>query len=114
MMKKIIILSSAVLLVANLLFGAILSFYGGCNMALSSAVIVATGALLYLTDTIRLKDGFKVSLMILFSIAGVVVFVFSLLAPDRFTNNWWLIFVIGLIAFEAILLIIANILSASR
>lgn len=113
-MKKIILLSSAVLFVTNLLFGVILSFYEGCNVALSSTVIAATGALLYLTDTIHLKDGFKVSLMILFSIAGVVEFVFSLFAPDRFTNNWWLILVIGLIAFEAILLIISNILSASR
>lgn len=113
-MKKLIILSSTVLLIANLLFGAILSFYGGCNVALSSIVIAATGALLYLTDTIRLKDGFKVSLMVLFSIAGAVEFVFSLLAPDRFTDNWWLILVIGLITVEAILLIISNILSASR
>lgn len=113
-MKKIIILSSAVLLIANLLFGAILSFYGGCNVAFSSIVIVATGALLYLTDTMRLKDGFKVPLMMLFSIAGMVEFIFSLLAPDRFTDNWWLILVIGLIAVEAILLVISNILSANR
>lgn len=110
-MKKIIILSSVVLLVANLLFGAILSFYGGCNVALSSAVIVVTGILLFLTDTINLKDGYKVSLMLLFAIAGVLEFVLSLIAPNRITDNWWLILVIALIAIEVIMLIITNTIS---
>ena len=100
-----------VLLVANLLFGAILSFYGGYNVALSSAVIVVTGILLYLTDTINLKDGYKVSLMLLFTIAGVFEFILSLIAPNRITDNWWLILVIALMAVEVIMLIITNTVS---
>jgi hypothetical protein len=100
-----------ILLTANLLFGAILSFYGWCNVAMSSAVIVVTGILLYLTDTIHLKDGFKISLMTLFVLAGALEFLFSLIAPNRFTDNWWLILVIFLIAIEAILLISTNFIS---
>ncbi len=107
-MKKIIILSSMVMLIANLLCGAILSFYSGCNVALSSAVIVVTGILLYLTDTINLKDGYKVSLMLLFTIAGALEFILSLIAPNRITDNWWLILVIALMTVEVIMLIIAN------
>lgn len=110
-MKKIIILSCMVLLIANLLLGAILSFYGGCNVAFSSAVIVVTGILMYLTDTIHLKDGYKVSLMFLFSIAGALEFILSLIAPNRITDNWWLILVIALIAIEVIMLIITNTIS---
>ena len=110
-MKKIILLSCLVLLVANLLFGAILSFYGWCNVALSSAVIVITGLLFYLTNAIHLKEGYKIPLLFIFSIVGALEFVFSLIAPNRFTDNWWLILVIGLMATEAILLIITNTVS---
>ena len=110
-MKKVIILSCMVLLIANLLCGAILSSYGSCNVALSSSVILVTGILLFLTDTINLKDGYKVSLMLLFAIVGVLEFILSLIAPNRFTDNWWLILVIGLMAAEAILLIITNTVS---
>ena len=107
-MKRIIILSCTVLLIANLLCGAILSFYSGCSVAVSCAVIVVTGILLYLTDTINLKDGYKFSLMLLFTIAGALEFIFSLIAPNRITNNWWLILVIALMSAEVIMLIITN------
>ena len=110
-MKKIIILSNIVLLFANLLFGTILSFYGGINVVLSSMVIVATGILLFLIDTVHLKDAYKVSLMLLFTIIGVLEFFLSLVAPNRVTDNWWLILVIGLIAVEVIILIITNTVS---
>lgn len=110
-MKKVIILSCMVLLIANLLFGAILSFYGEFNVAISSVVIVVTGLLLYLTDIIRLKDGYKISLMLIFAVGGLLEFVLSLIAPNRLIDNWWLILVIGLMVAEAILLIITNTVS---
>ena len=104
-------MSCMVLLIANLLFGAILSFYGEFNVAISSVVIVVTGLLLYLTDIIRLKDGYKISLMLIFAVGGLLEFVLSLIAPNRLIDNWWLILVIGLMAAEAILLIITNTVS---
>ena len=110
-MKKIIILSSIILLVANFLFGAILSFYGAFNMVLSSMVIIVTGILLYLTYTIHLKDGYKISLMLLFTIVGVLEFFLSLIAPNRITDNWWMILVVGLLSVQIILLIVTNVVS---
>ena len=110
-MKRIIILSSAVLLVANLLLGLMLSFYGGYNVAMSSFVIVGTGVLLYLIHTLNLKDAYKISLTLLFAIAGCLEFLLSLISPNRFTDNWWLIIVILLMAFEAIMLIVTSTIS---
>ncbi len=110
-MKRIIILSSSVLLVANILLGLILSFYGGCNVVLSSLVIIGTGLLLYLIQTIKLKDAYKVSLTFLFTIAGCLELILSLISPNRFIDNWWLIIVIILMAFEAIILIVTNTIS---
>ena len=74
-------------------------------------VIVATGILLYLTDTIHLKDGYKISLMLLFAIAGALELILSLFAPNRVVDNWWLILVILLITVEVLLLIITNVIS---
>lgn len=110
-MKRIILLSTGVLLIANLLLGAILSAYGVFNMLISSAVIAATGLLLYYTCIANLKDGYKVSLMLLFSVGGLIEFVLSLVAPNRLTDNWWLIVVIGFLAAEIILLIITHTVS---
>ena len=110
-MKKIIILSSIVLLVANLLFGAILSFYDIFNVLISSLVIVVTGILLYLTDCIHLKDGYKVSLFLLFVITGALEFIISLIAPNLVVDNWWLLLIITLIAVEMIMLIVTNTIS---
>ena len=91
--------------------GAILSFYCGFNVVFSSVVIVITGILLYLTYTINLRDSYKVSLMLLFTIAGASEFILSLIAPNRITDNWWLILVVALVAVEVILLIITNTVS---
>lgn len=113
-MKRVIILTSIVLLVANLLCGALLSAYSGFNLAVSSAVIIATALLLYLTATIRLKDGFRVSLLLLFAAAGVVEYILSLLAPPCLTDNWWLILAICLLAAEALLLIITHTVSTKN
>ena len=110
-MKRIIILSGVVLLTANLLFGFILSSFDSFNVCVSSFVIVATTALLFITDTIRLKDGYKVSLLCLFSVFGIMEYISSLFAPNQFKDNWWLIAVIALIALELILLLITNAVS---
>lgn len=107
-MKHIILLSSSILFIVNLLFGAILSSYGAFNIIISSIVILTTGVLLYVTDSIRLKDGFKVSLMLLFSMGGVIEFILSLVAPNRLTDNWEVIIILLFITFEAIMLIVTN------
>ncbi len=110
-MKKVIILSCAVLLTANLLCGAILSSYSWCNVALSSAVIIVSAVLLYLVDVINIKDGYKVSLMLLFITIGLLEFILSLMAPNHVADNWWLIIVIALMAIQIITLIIIRSIS---
>lgn len=110
-MRRVIISSCAILLAMNLLFAAILSCYGGYAVAVSSFVIVATGGLLYAIDLIKLKDAYKVSLTVLFSVVGCIEFILSLFSPNHLEDNWWLIAVIGLLAVEAIILVITNTVS---
>ena len=110
-MKNITLITGFILLVANLLFGSILSIYPAFNMLLNCGVIAATTTLLYVLKFIRLKDGYYISLSILFGMFGVIKFILGLFAPQQFENNWYLITIILIIAFEAILLTIAQIIS---
>jgi hypothetical protein len=110
-MKNITLITGTILLVANLLFGSIISIYPTFNMLLNCGVIVATTVLIYAVGQIALKDGFKISLSFLFSIFGFITFLLGLFAPQRYENNFSLIMIILIVAFEAIILTITYIIS---
>ena len=107
-MKKTILILGAILFVANILIGTIVSWIEGFNIVASSIVIIQTVILSYLTTAIVLKEGFKVSFLCLFTVIGVLIYLMSLFAPAKFENNWWLIAVILFMALEAVMLVIAN------
>ena len=110
-MKIITLIIGIILLVVNLLFGAIVSSYPSFNMWLNCGVIVETTALLYLLRAITLKDSFYISLYMLFGILGFIAFILGLYAPQKFADNWFLITIILIMAFEAIVLSVTHIVS---
>jgi hypothetical protein len=110
-MKNITLIVGIILLIANLLFGSILSIYPAFNMWLNCGVIVAGTVLLYTVGQIALKDGFKISLSFLFGTLGFICFILGLFTPQQYTDNWYLIAIILIVAFEAIILTVAHIIS---
>lgn len=110
-MKKAILISTTILLVLNLLFGLILSSYEWFNVAVSSGIIILTGILSLTANRASIKDGFKVSLFLLFSLIGLIQYLCAIFMPSTFTDNWFLIAIIILVGVEAILLTGANIVS---
>lgn len=110
-MKRIIIIFSVILLVINILFGAILSCYKGFNVVVSSIVVLLTATMLYMANCIILKDAFKVSLSILFSLGGLIAFVISMFMPSHFSDNWGIIVIITLLALQGLILLLANTVS---
>ena len=107
-MKQIIIVIGIILLVANLLFGLILSSYEVFNLFVSSLVIVATTALLFCLNVVTLKDGFKISLHVLFPILGGMEFVLSLFSTKTFENNWFLLVIVLSLAVQSIILVVIH------
>lgn len=107
-MKKLILIIGLILLIANGLFGLILSVYPSFNFCVTSGVIVATTALLYVMRCINLRDAFYISLSLLFVLFGFIEFVLGLFAQDTVKDNWYLIIIILLCMFEAILLAITH------
>ena len=69
-MKKIILVIGALCLLANLLFGGMISAYEKFNVGLNCGVIVVNTLLIYLTAAMRLKDGYKIPLSGLFGPFG--------------------------------------------
>jgi hypothetical protein len=112
-MKNITLITGIILLVANLLFGSIISVYSMFNMLLNCGVITATTALLFALNSITLKDGFRISLTLLFGFLGFVEFILGVLAPQEYKDNGYLIFIVLVVAFEAIVLGITHIVSKS-
>lgn len=107
-MKQIIVVIGIILFVTNLLFGLVLSSYEAFNLIVSSLVIVSTTALLFCLNVLTLKDGFKISLYVLFSILGGVEFVLSLFSSKTFENNWFLLVIVLSFAMQSIILLITR------
>ena len=110
-MKNIILLIGIILLLTNILLGAILSVYPPVNVLVNSLVIIATTTLLFFVWSMTLRDGFRIPLSFLFVSCGIVEFILGQFAPKDIQNNWFLAAVVLMIALEAIALSIAKVVS---
>ena len=109
-MKKLIVIIGMLALLANFLFGVLVSIYDNFNVGLNSGVII-NSILLYLTVAMKLKDGYKVSLSGLFGFMAIVEYVACLFAPIGVENNVILIVGVIILFLEILILICAGILT---
>ena len=107
-MKRLIILTTIILLVVNGLLGLILTAYQSICVYLNSAVILLTGIILWVVSSTHLKDAFKISLTSLFAIIGGVEYILGFFAPTEWSNNWFAILLIAVLAIEIILVLLTN------
>lgn len=107
-MKQLVILIGVILFVANLMLGMIISSYDAFNLFVSSLVIAFTTALLFYLNIVRLKDGFKIPLYVLFSVLGCIEFILSVFSPKTFEDNWFLLVIILSLTIECVILLITH------
>lgn len=110
-MKRIVLFTCATLLVANFLFGLLLSSYEWLNVLLSSGIIILSSTFMLLIGILPLKDGFKSSLYVIYPVLGFIELLLSLFSPSRITDNWVIIVIALIVVFQLILLFIANVIS---
>ena len=108
MLKKIVLFSSLIALVANLVAGLLLSAYHPFNLTATSVAIIATAALLYAVAIRPLKDAFRLSLTFLFTFIGITIFFLSLFAKPRVQDNWCVIASILLLLSECVILFVVE------
>lgn len=107
-MKRLIIITTIILLVVNGLLGLILTTYHSINFYLNSGVILLTGILLVIISSTHLKDAFKISLYSLFTIVGGIEYILGFFAPEEWNNNWFIILVLAVSAIEIIIILLTN------
>ena len=110
-MKRLIILTTIILLVVNGLLGLILTTYQSTNVYLNSAVILLTGIVLWVVSSANLKDAFKISLTSLFAVIGGIEYILGFFAPNEWSNNWFAILVIVILAIEIIIVLVTNLVT---
>ena len=109
MRNKTILCIGGVLALLNLLAGLILSNYDLVNIAVTTVIIIITTVVLLRVNSFtELKDGFKVSLNFIIPTIGIIQYIFALFMPNRITDNWYLIILLILLAFEMMLLLITK------
>lgn len=112
-MKKSIIIVGSILCIVNLLLVLIISAYGCINLIAATVIVVLTTImLLVVNNSVRLKDGYKVSMNVIIPIIGTIQYLIGIFMPSQFSDNWGLITILVLIALEAILLAAANSISS--
>ena len=110
-MKRLIILTTIILLVVNGLLGLILTAYQSTNVYLNSAVILFSGIILWVVSSTHLKDAFKISLTSLFAVIGCIEYILGFFAPAEWSNNWFAILVIAIFAIEIFIVLVTNLVT---
>ena len=110
-MKRLIILTTIILLVVNGLLGLILTAYQSTNVYLNSAVILLSGIVLWVVSTTHMKDAFKISLTSLFAVVGGIEYILGFFAPAEWSNNWFAILVIAILAIEIFIVLVTNLVT---
>lgn len=101
----------ALLLLANIAFGTIISAYTLFNICHNSIVIVIATALIVLLQKMKIKDAFRISLTYIFGAVGILTYGLGFLSPPHIENNWVIIADIIILVLVFLLLIMANFIS---
>lgn len=105
-MKKTILFATLAVLVVNILAGLLLSSYHTFNMVGTSVVVVFTAVLMYITESITMKDAFRVSLPFLFAFLGLVMFLLMLFSKSQLQDNWRVIVSLIIMLVDAVIIYI--------
>lgn len=110
-MKTIILYTGLLGLAINVICGFVLSDYSAFNCTLTCGVIILNMVLMYLVSVLTLKDGFRISLNVLFPLFFFAEFTCGLFSPELWKDNWFVITLAISILIEGVVLIITNYIS---
>lgn len=113
-MRNITLIIGLLLLVANLIFGAVLACYPSFNIWLNSGIIALTTLLQYIVGRCGLKDAFYISSLSVISVLGTIAFALGLFAPSQMENNWLMLGIVSAILLEIAFVTIVTITSKAN
>lgn len=108
-MKNIILITGILLIVVNTIIGLLISNYLLFNWLSVDAVLITNIILLYsLATDGNISNGFKISLLFVFSILCITSIVLAIKSPQLFKDNYYIIAFILILIGEVILYLIAR------
>lgn len=110
-MKRMILISTAVLLGLNLIVKLILSHYAWFNLGLSSLVLCNNALLLYALSTPKIADGFRVAGSFIYSFIGGLLFVISMFSKQTIVDNWLVLVVIVAFGLQWLVYVLLRVVS---
>jgi hypothetical protein len=110
-MKKIIIISTIILIVLNVIAKLIITNYDWFNLVLSSLVLVSNAILLYALSNPKIADGFRVAMSFIYSFVGALLFILSQFSIIPMQDNWIILVIIVVTGFEWMLLVLFRVVS---
>ncbi|MDH6307402.1 hypothetical protein M2451_000551 [Dysgonomonas sp. PFB1-18] len=96
-MKNIIVISYALLIIANVIIGLVLTEYEPFNMWLVTATIAINAIFSYLIASSELQNAFKISLTSIYSVLLLIQIVLAIICNKELANN--IVFIIYALSF---------------
>jgi len=96
-MKNIIIISYALLIIANAIIGLVLTEYESFNIWMVTATIAINAVFSYLIATSKLQSAFKISLTSIYSVILFIQIILAIVCSKELTNN--IIFILYALSF---------------
>lgn len=106
-MKNLLLVAGLILIALNTLIGLVISKYSQFNYLMVNFNLLISTILIYLFSNSNISDGYKSGLTVIFTITGLIKVICSIVAPQNFHDNLFIVVVLGLISFEALCLISA-------
>lgn len=110
-MKNMTLISTAVLLGLNLIAKLILSHYAWFNLGLSSLLLCNNALLLSALSNPKIADGFRVGMSFVYSFIGTAMFVLAQFCLPVLQDNWVVLTIITVSAFEWLGLVLFTVVS---
>ena len=109
-MKKTFLIIGIVLIMLNTIIGALTSSYKEFNVYLVDGSLLVTFLLLYILTESKIADGFRIGLTVLFLITGLIRILLALSSEKDIVDNWSILLLLIILAFELICFVISKFL----
>jgi len=104
-MKNIVLVAGLLFLILNVVAGLLFNSYDIFNDVLVASSIVTTTIVVYILFSIKKGDLSRMFLTFVFILIGFMKILFALFSPSTFRNNYSILFILGLIFVEIIILL---------
>ena len=103
-MKKLIIISGIFFIVLNTVAYLIFSMYALFNNILVSFSILSSFSMMYILSNKKNADAYRIAMSFVYSFLGLVKIFISFYSKPTFADNFSIIWILGIIFVEIILL----------